>query len=285
MSKRVFTSRDVKFVETSFPYRSTGDSVSKSSGPQLVPLTTGTGLDFEEEPGPTVMDNKNPTEPVNILIVEPEPAADASQQMPRIRRKRGDDLSIGMNWQPAGGGNIFRTRNRGRPADVAASFAMEFQHMAFLASPGPRSYTEAVTGPDSAKWSAAIASEMESLREHDVFDNKRHKDLPVSTKVVDSKWILMIKVTVEGEVDKYKARLVARGFSQDPDDYGEISSPVIDAAAVRYTLGFAAINDLEIAVLDVPTANLGATLHEEVYMRLPHADWSSLGYAEAHPIV
>jgi len=113
MSKRVFTSRDVKFVETSFPYRSTGDSVSERSGPQLVPLTTGTRLDFEEELGPTVMDNKNPTEPVNIPIVEPEPAADASQQMPRIRRKRGDDLSIDMNWQPAGGGNIFRTRNRG----------------------------------------------------------------------------------------------------------------------------------------------------------------------------
>ena len=56
-------------------------------------------------------------------------------------------------------------------------------------------------------------------------------------------------------------------------------------AAVRYTLGFAAINDLEIAVLDVPTAYLGATLYEEVYMRLPHADWSSLGYAEARPIV
>ena len=285
MSKRVFTSRDVKFVETSFPYRSTGDSVSERSGPQLVPLTASTRLDFEEEPGPTVMDNKNPTEPVNIPIMEPEPAADASQQMPWIRRKHGDDLSIDMNWQPAGGGNIFRTRNRGRPADAAASFAMEFQHMAFLASPGPRSYTEAVTGPDSAKWSAAIASEMESLREHDVFDNKRHKDLPVSTKVVDSKWILMIKVTVEGEVDKYKARLVARGFSQEPDDYGEISSPVIDAAAVRCALGFAAINDLEIAVLDVPTAYLGATLHKEVYMRLPHADWCSLGYAEARPIV
>ena len=285
-SKRVFTSRDVKFVETSFPYRSTGDSASESSGPQLVPLTTGTGLDFEEEPRPAMIDDKNSTEPVNVPIMEPKPAEDASPQVPRTRKKRGDDLSIDMNWQPAGGDNIFRTRTRGRlPADAAASFAVEFQHMAFLASPGPCSYTEAVTGPDSAHWSAAITSEMESLREHEVFDNQSLQDLPKSTKVVDSKWILMIKITVEGAIDKYKARLVARGFSQDPDDYGEISSPVIDAAAVRYTLGFAAINDLEIAVLDVPTAYLGATLHEEVYIQLPHANWSSLGYTETRPIV
>ena len=68
-------------------------------------------------------------------------------------------------------------------------------------------------------------------------------------------------MTMEEAIDKYKARLVARGFSQDPDDYGEISSPVINTVAVRYTLKFKAINDLEIAVLDVPTAYLGATLH------------------------
>jgi len=74
--------------------------------------------------------------------------------------------------------------------------------------------------------------------------------------------------------NKYKVRLVARGFSQNPEDYGSITSPVIDTAVIRYTLGHAALHDLEIATLDVPTAYLGATLHEDVFMHLPDADWS-----------
>ena len=38
-----------------------------------------------------------------------------------------------------------------------------------------------------------------------------------------SKWVLSIKQKVDGSIDKYKARLVARGFSQNPEDYGEIT--------------------------------------------------------------
>ena len=70
---------------------------------------------------------------------------------------------------------------------------MEFQHMAFLASPGPRSYTEAVTGLDSAQWSAAIASEMKSLRELDIVDNTSSKHLWASTQIVDSMSNIWVK--------------------------------------------------------------------------------------------
>ena len=109
--------------------------------------------------------------------------------------------------------------------------------------------------------------------------------IPKGTKVVDSKLVLTIKENPDGSIERYKARVVARGFTQHPDEYGEISSPVIDAAVIRYSLGLAATHDLEIAVLDVPTAYLGATLHEEVYMRLPEADWTSIGFSEVRPVV
>ena len=102
---------------------------------------------------------------------------------------------------------------------------------------------------------------------------------------MDSKWVLTIKLNVDGSINKYKARLVARGFSQNPADYGKITSPVIDAATIRYTLGFATVNDLEIAVLDVPTAYLGATLEEEVYLRLPDTDWRMFGLSSPRPVV
>ena len=54
-----------------------------------------------------------------------------------------------------------------------------------------------------------------------------------------------------------------------PGDYNEITSPVIDSASIRLALGLAAEYDLEIAILDIPTAFLGCPLHEILYMRLP----------------
>ena len=50
---------------------------------------------------------------------------------------------------------------------------------------------------------------MKSLREHAVFDNTSSNDLSASTQVVDSKWVRTITITMEGAIDKYKARLVA----------------------------------------------------------------------------
>jgi hypothetical protein len=110
----------------------------------VVPLTTGTGYDFEEEPMLAVIEDIYPDEPS-----APKSAEDVSRGAPQTRKKRGDHLSIDMNWQQAGGDGT-RTRTRGRPADATASFVSEFQQMAFLVSPGPRSYTEAITGPDTA---------------------------------------------------------------------------------------------------------------------------------------
>jgi hypothetical protein len=55
-------------------------------------------------------------------------------------------------------------------------------------------------------------------------------------------------------------RLVGRGNQQTPGDYNDITSPVIDSASVRPALGRAEKHDLEIAVLDIPTAFLGGPL-------------------------
>ena len=51
--------------------------------------------------------------------------------------------------------------------------------------------------------------------------------LPAGRKVVGSKWLFKKKLNVEGKVDKYKSRLVAKGYSQvEGIDFGEIFSPV-----------------------------------------------------------
>jgi hypothetical protein len=77
----------------------------------------------------------------------------------------------------------------------------------------------------------------------------------------------------KGTIDKWKVRRVSLGDPQNPGDYNDITSPVIDSASIRLALGLAAKNDLQIAVLDIPTAYLSCPLHETLYMRLPEGEW------------
>ena len=72
------------------------------------------------------------------------------------------------------------------------------------------------------------------------------------------------------EIVRYKARLVAQGFSQQPDvDYEETYSPVMDAITFRYFIGLAVHENLEIHLMDVVTAYLYGSFDNEIYMKVP----------------
>ena len=69
---------------------------------------------------------------------------------------------------------------------------------------------EALNSPQAAEWKAAMAAKMASLQENQVY---RLVPRPKGRKVVKSKWVFMIKFNADGSVEKYKARIVAKGFS------------------------------------------------------------------------
>jgi hypothetical protein len=91
-------------------------------------------------------------------------------------------------------------------------------------------------------------------------------------KTVDYKWVFTVKYTPTGLIDRYKARLVAQGFSQSlGDDYLETFSPTIRAESLRVLLAIGALEDLEIRQINVVSAYPRAQLHATVYMRPPKA--------------
>ncbi|WJX57421.1 hypothetical protein P8452_42986 [Trifolium repens] len=92
--------------------------------------------------------------------------------------------------------------------------------------------------------------------------------LPPHRRAIRCKWIFRFKENTDGSVNKYKARLVAQGFSQTAGfDFTETFSPVIKPATVRIILTLAVTFKWQVQQIDIKNAFLNGVLQEEVYMR------------------
>ena len=131
----------------------------------------------------------------------------------------------------------------------------------------PQTVGEALGGDHKVKWQQAMDSEMSSLVENGVYELV---DRPKGKKVVKSKWVFRVKTDEKGEVEKFKARVVAKGYSQvEGQDYDQIFSPTVRFESVRQLVALGASKGLEMHQMDVTTAFLYAPLEEEVYMERP----------------
>ena len=120
--------------------------------------------------------------------------------------------------------------------------------------------------PDSERWQDAMKSEIESMKENQVWNLI---DPPDGVRTIECKWIYK-KKDMNGNVHIYKARLVAKGFRQVQGvHYDETFSPVAMLNSVRIILAIAAYFDYEIWQIDVKTAFLNGNLAEDLYMMQP----------------
>lgn len=91
--------------------------------------------------------------------------------------------------------------------------------------------------------------------------------LPKGRRTVSNRWVYRAKRGPDGKVERYKARLVCRGFSQQRGiDFNETFSPVAHLDTIRAILSVAASEQFELAQFDVKTAFLNGYLEEELYM-------------------
>jgi hypothetical protein len=131
----------------------------------------------------------------------------------------------------------------------------------------PRSMKEAQKRDDWPLWQEAALKEYTQMLAHSTWDLVPP---PKGRKPVGSKWVFKIKHNADGSIERYKARIVAQGFSQKPHlDYTETFAPVAKFASLRTILAIAAIEDLEVHHMDVSSAFLNGDLEEDIYMVQP----------------
>ena len=122
--------------------------------------------------------------------------------------------------------------------DSCAKFSPQYQ--AFLANTSkisePTYYHQAIKDPN---WCKAMQAELAALEANNTWVIT---DLPPGKKEVSCKWMFKVKYKPDGTIERYKARLVARGFSQTAGiDYFQTFAPVVKMTTVRLLLSLAAV--------------------------------------------
>ena len=151
-----------------------------------------------------------------------EESEDEEPQTPGVRR------SIQERRQP----------KRYSPSTFFSNFALS------ITDDDPRTVKEAVNSEDGKLWKEAMVHEMTSLNKNEAWDLV---ELPARRKPIGNKWVFKKKTNLEGKVEKYKYRLVSKGYSQVPGiNFGDIFSPVVKVTSIRLLLSIVATFDFEV---------------------------------------
>jgi hypothetical protein len=132
----------------------------------------------------------------------------------------------------------------------------------------PKTLSETYASLDAQYCKEAIQNEMNSILTNRTWEIY---DCPVGCKSVGCKWIFKKKLKPDGTIDKYKVRLVAKGFTQkEGEDFFYSYSPITRLTTTCVVVELAASHGLLIHQMDVKTIFLNRELDDEIYMQQPN---------------
>ncbi len=281
---RVIVSRDVTFDETDFPGKeqegeeenvsveetqSEDEEEEKSPGTSQVPQTSDKWKGKEKAPEKSDMYTESAQRVKKALddIFKPKKLGPIESSS-RVTRSSGKELEF-----PEGLGA--RTRQKKEDQDKA-HFAGQWEEDDAQGANYEKdmpSLEEALYGPNANEhdqWMKAIDEEMTSLQRLGTFTAVNIADVPAGRRILKNKWVLKRKSNHTGSIERYKARLVACGYSQVKGlDYNDVFAPVVKWETVLLILTMAVNRDWEMTQFDVDNAYLHATLSEQIYMQMP----------------
>ncbi|KAI7944156.1 hypothetical protein MJO28_011684 [Puccinia striiformis f. sp. tritici] len=131
----------------------------------------------------------------------------------------------------------------------------------------PKNIKQALAGPDAEEWRGAAKYEMKKFEELDVW-------VAVSPtagiKALGGRWVFSIKRKVDGTIDKFRARYVAKGFNQRLGiDCNETYAPTASLNTLRLMISMSKVFNLPTATFDVSSAYLYSPIEEDVYVQAP----------------
>ena len=143
-----------------------------------------------------------------------------------------------------------------------------------------------MTCPDNELWKEAIDIEQASLDDHKIFEDAY--DLPDEMKAIGCRWIFKVKMKPDPKrtgqliVDKYKARLVLKGYKQRHGvDFKETFAPVVRTDILRLILALSLEDpEIELEQMDVRTAFLESALEETIFMQAPEGHPTEAPYVK-----
>ncbi|KAI0994853.1 hypothetical protein K3495_g13329, partial [Podosphaera aphanis] len=128
----------------------------------------------------------------------------------------------------------------------------------------PLTYHQAIQDTKWGKfWRQAIDAELIAL-----LQNSTWKEVvrPQGVNLVFTKWVFTVKPKLDRSIDRFKARLVARGFSQKAgEEYHETFAPTVRIDTLRLILAMAASENLECSQFDIKNAFTESIMKEEIY--------------------
>jgi hypothetical protein len=128
----------------------------------------------------------------------------------------------------------------------------------------PTCFEEAI---EKKEWADVMTEEYQSIIKNDVWEIVPR---PKSKDGVSYEWLFKIKHAADGSIEKYKARFVARGFSQKEGiDYEETFAPVARYTLIRTIIALTAKMKWKLHQMDVKTTFLNGVIEEEVYIKQP----------------
>jgi hypothetical protein len=131
-----------------------------------------------------------------------------------------------------------------------------------------KTLSEAYASLDAQYWKKAVQNEMDYILTNGIWEIC---DCPVGCKLVGCKWIFKKKLKPDGTIDKYKARLVVKGFTQkEGEDFFDTYSPLTRLTTIHVLVTLVASLGLLIHQMDVKTSFLNGELDEEIYMQQPN---------------
>lgn len=135
----------------------------------------------------------------------------------------------------------------------------------------PTSYDEAVNDPiHGRRWREAIEDELQNLENHQTWE---YDKLPLGRKAIGSKWMFKVKYNTDGSVARFKARLVAQGFSQVHGiNFSETFALTVRRESLRIYLALCLMLNLFIHQVDIVGAYVESLLGDNelpIFMKLP----------------